>query len=71
MPGDDLHVKYLFKHAIETRYLDEAPDIVVVDYHNLEREPQGSRVEENYRRFFGEIDFHPRGFDDYLDEIGA
>jgi hypothetical protein len=71
LPGDDLHIKYLFKHALETRYLNEAPAIVVVDYHNQQREPEGSLVEANYRRFFGDIEFHPHGFDAYMDEIGG
>ena len=67
LPGDDLHIKYLFKRAIETRYMDEPPVIVVVDYHNQLREPEGSQVEANYRRFFGKIEFHPDGFDAYMD----
>jgi hypothetical protein len=67
LPGDDLHIKYLFKRAIETRYMDAPPAIVVVDYHNRSREPQGSQVEANYRRFFGQIEFHPDGFDAYMD----
>ena len=41
--------------------------IVVVDYHNQLREPEGSQVEANYRRFFGKIEFHPDGFDAYMD----
>ncbi len=69
LPGDDLHVKYLLKHSIETRYLSDPPEIVVVDYHDPEREPHGSQVELNYRRFFGEIDFHPGGFDEYADAL--
>lgn len=69
LPGDDLHIKYLFKHAIETRYVDDPPKIVVVDYHNQSREPEGSQVEANYRRFFGQIEFHPNGFDAYMDAI--
>lgn len=71
LPGDDLHIKYLFKHALETRYLNEAPKIVVVDYHNQQREPQGSQVEANYRRFFGDIEFHSHGFDAYIDQLGG
>ena len=71
LPGDDLHIKYLFKRALETRYVNESPKIVVVDYHNRMREPEGSQVEANYRRFFGQIEFHPDGFDVYMDNIGA
>ena len=71
LPGDDLHIKYLFKHALETRNRAAAPKIVVVDYHNAAREPLGSQVEANYRRFFGDIEFHPNGFEQYLDDIGA
>lgn len=70
LPGDDLHIKYLFKHAIETRYLDALPEIVVVDYHNQSREPEGSQVEASYRRFFGQIEFHPDGFDAYMNTHG-
>jgi len=69
MPGDDLHIKYLFKRALETRYLNEPPEIVVVDRHNPQREPEGSQVEANYRRFFGHIEFHPDGFDDYINQL--
>jgi len=71
LPGDDLHIKYLFKHALETTYMDQRPEIVVVDFHNMNREPEGSSVEANYRRFFGDIEFHPDGFDAYVDHIGA
>ena len=71
LPGDDLHIKYLFKHALETTYLEDRPKIIVIDYHNDAREPQGSSVESNYRRFFGDIEFHAQGFDEYVNHVGV
>jgi hypothetical protein len=65
LPGDDLHIKYLFKHAMETRYRKARPKIIVVDYHDPARSKE-SQVERNYRRFFGDIEFHGEGFDAYV-----
>lgn len=70
LPGDDLHIKYLFKHALETRSLPKPPKITVVDYHKKTRNSPRSQVEANYRRFFGDIDFFSEGFDEFVKQQG-
>jgi hypothetical protein len=65
LPGDDLHVKYLFKRALETRPAGTPPPrIVVVDKGNQ----RTSEVRRNYERFFGSriVRFHGDGFDEWL-----
>jgi hypothetical protein len=66
LPGDDLHIKYLFKRALETRMLPEAPHIVVVDY------AEGNlvtSVQQNYQRFFGkDVQYYRHGFERYVRE---
>lgn len=65
-PSDDLHVKYLFKRAIATRGRAPDPEIVVVD---LSEGSAPSRVEENYKRFFGKkLRYYRHGFERYVDE---
>ncbi len=54
-PGDDIHVKYLFKRALARSADHTPPRIVVVD-----RNPA---VLINYQRFFGTVpEYHPEGF---------
>lgn len=65
LPGDDLHVKYLFKRALETRPADaNPPTIVVVNKDN----PRNSEIRRNYERFFGKrsVHFHGEGFDAWV-----
>jgi hypothetical protein len=63
-PGDDLHIKYLFKRAIETRSGGADPPKITV----VEKQPENSEVERNYRRFFGdELKFFRHGFDEYVE----
>jgi hypothetical protein len=65
LPGDDLHVKYLFKRAMETRPPGTPPPaIVVVDKGN----PRTSQVRANYERFFGKdcVRYHGEGFDAWV-----
>ena len=65
LPGDDLHVKYLFKRAMETRAPGtEPPSIVVVD----KGDARTSEVRRNYERFFGRraVRFHGEGFDKWV-----
>ena len=65
LPGDDLHVKYLFKRAMETRSPGaRPPSIVVVDKGNA----RTSEVRRNYERFFGQasVRFHGEGFDAWV-----
>jgi SIR2-like domain len=65
LPGDDLHVKYLFKRAMETRPPGTfPPTIVVVDKGN----PRTSQVRANYERFFGKhcVRYHGEGFDAWV-----
>ncbi len=55
LPGDDIHVKYLFKHALATSPDGGRPEIVVVD--------PAEAVVSNYERFFGYVTEHyPEGF---------
>ncbi len=55
LPGDDIHVKYLFKHALATSSRRGRPEIVVVD--------PAESVVSNYERFFGYVTEHyPEGF---------
>lgn len=66
LPGDDLHVKYLFKRALETR-APGAPEasIVVVNH--------GEGARENYERFFGRRlkRYHPEGFEAWVQSAAA
>ncbi len=57
LPGDDIHVKYLFKRALSTRPDGSRPRIVVVN-------PDAAAV-ENYERFFGRIDDHHADFEEF------
>ncbi|OGO40063.1 MAG: hypothetical protein A2Z03_09965 [Chloroflexi bacterium RBG_16_56_8] len=65
MPGDDLHIKYLFKRAIETRYASELPEIVVVDYADGTKP---TLVQQNYQQFFGKAvkQYYRAGFEEYI-----
>lgn len=66
LPADDLHIKYLFKRAIETRHLREEPRIVVVDYAEGNQVPP---AQENYQRFFGKtVRYYRHGFEQYVRE---
>lgn len=66
LPGDDLHVKYLFKRAIQTRRGAAGPRIVVVD---LAKGRKPTAVEERYRRFFGpDVAYYRKGFARYVAE---
>lgn len=72
MPGDDIHIKYLFKRAFGTRAanLARCPEIVVVDW--VPPEQRGdvgkSVVQENYERLFGseQVDYYNEGFAEYV-----
>jgi hypothetical protein len=65
LPGDDLHVKYLFKRAVETRR-PGPPNlrITVVD----KGDEKTSQVKRNYERFFGKrlVTYYGGGFDAWL-----
>lgn len=67
LPSDDLHVKYLFKRALETRLRNELPQVTVVDH-----DPDGTNGwrRESYERFFGKqnVTYRPEGFDAYAAE---
>jgi hypothetical protein len=67
LPGDDLHVKYLFKRAMETRLPGLAPPTIVVVDKGDERT---SQVRANYERFFGTqcVRYHGEGFDAWVDK---
>jgi hypothetical protein len=65
LPSDDLHVKYLFKRAMETRPKNvRPPEIVVIDKSNKRSNP----VRVNYERFFGKefVSYHREGFDEWV-----
>jgi len=74
MPGDDMHIKYLFKRALRTRKGDP-PKIVVVDWvdpverRRLKRKKQKPEVQLAYERFFGakDLKFHNIGFKVWAD----
>lgn len=67
LPGDDIHIKYLFKRALETRYWNEAPEIIVVDY---AKGTKVTTVQENYQRFFGRnVRYYRQGFEHYVREM--
>jgi hypothetical protein len=68
LPGDDLHVKYLLKRAIETRARGlPPPSIVVVDKGHAAT----STVRRNYERFFGRslVSYHGEGFDKWATRL--
>ena len=71
LPGDDVHVKYLFKRALATRPTGvEPPRIVVVDKCD---DPEDSEVRANYETFFGKklVTYHADGFDAFVEEPGG
>jgi len=69
LPGDDLHIKYLFKRAIVTRHGWKKPEIIVVDY---ARGNNITPVQENYVRFFGkDVVYYRKGFEKYVEEMGS
>jgi hypothetical protein len=62
LPGDDLHVKYLFKRALQTRAAGAPlPRIVVVG----KGPARYSQMRANYEHFFGKelVRYHGEGFD--------
>lgn len=70
LPGDDLHVKYLLKRAMETRpRKTRPPRIVVVD----KGPATHSTVRRNYERFFGKalVRYHGEGFDAWVGDRQA
>jgi hypothetical protein len=68
LPGDDLHVKYLLKRALQTRPQGAPPPrIVVVD----KGDARSSPVRASYERFFGKklVRYHGEGFEAWLDRL--
>jgi hypothetical protein len=64
LPGDDLHVKYLFKRSFQTRPRGtQSPEIHVVD-----KDSPTSTVRSNYERFFGQrnVRYFGDGFDAWM-----
>lgn len=61
LPSDDLHVKYLFKRAMETRAPNLPPPRIVV----IDKGKRTGEVRRNYERFFGRdaVEYHGEGFD--------
>lgn len=67
LPGEDIHIKYLLKRAIETRYWTDRPEIVVVDKTESDKT---TPVQENYQRFFGgQIQYYRNGFEGFVEEL--
>ena len=68
LPGDDLHIKYLFKRALETHPEGEHPQVTVVD-----NDPGGANgwARKTYERFFGaeNVTYHSKGFNAYAKDF--
>jgi hypothetical protein len=66
LPGDDLHIKYLFKRGIAGRLSKEPPKITVVDFASGRRV---TSVQQNYQRFFvGKVEYYRNGFKRYVED---
>ena len=68
LPGDDLHIKYLFKRGIAGRRPGEPPpQITVVDF---AKGDDVTPTQQNYQRFFGgTVTYYRRGFKQYVSEM--
>jgi SIR2-like protein len=66
LPGDDLHIKYLFKRGLTGRSSPTPPRITVVDF----SEDRGvTSVQKNYQCFFGgNVHYYRHGFERYVRE---
>ena len=70
LPGDDLHIKYLFKRALQARA--KPPKIILVNWVSPEERArlgagEKAAVVQNYERFFGtDVKAHVDGFETYV-----
>ena len=70
LPGDDLHIKYLFKRALQAR--GKPPKITLVNWVSPEERArlgkgEKAAVVQNYERFFGtDVKAHLDGFETYV-----
>ncbi len=63
MPDDDLEVVYLFKRGLAHL---KPGDLTVVEYDTAYPPLQAHQVGRRYRALFGDVDWHPEGLDDWV-----
>lgn len=65
MPESDIHIKYLMKKSL---YRNKQPftEIVVID---REGKDQNSEEYLRYKRLFGQIQYHPVGFENFSENV--
>jgi len=63
MPDDDLEVVYLLKRGLAHL---SPQDVTVVEYDPSNPIVSAHEVGRRYRAFFGDVDWHPEGLDNWL-----
>jgi len=66
LPDSDIHVRYLLKKSLYRK--KTAPRIVIV---TSEEGGEGSDLHVRYKRFFGEVEYHPIGFEAFSQNVGS
>jgi len=62
LPDSDFHVRYLLKKALYRS--QNRPRLAVI---TSSRNPESSDLHKRYKRFFGEIEYYPVGFEEFSD----
>jgi len=66
LPDSDVHVRYLLKKSLYRK--STAPRIVVV---TSTENGEGSELHMRYKRFFGEVEHYPIGFEIFSQNVGS
>jgi hypothetical protein len=66
LPESDFHIRYLLKKSLYRK--NTHPRIVVV---TSPCNAEGSDLYKRYKRFFGDIEYHPIGFEKFSNAVGT
>lgn len=64
LPESDIHVRYLLKKSLYRK--NTYPRIIVI---TSPRNEEGSELHLRYKRFFGEVEYHPVGFEAFSEDF--
>jgi hypothetical protein len=64
LPESDFHIRYLLKKSLHRK--NTYPRIVAITKPD---NPEGSDLHKRYRRFFGDIEYHPIGFEEFANSV--